>query len=449
MRTPHILPWMRVMKFGGTSVGNAESIQAVCAIVRSALKARPVVVVSAVAGVTNALIKLAKTTSATERVRAQKGIRRTHEKILKDLRLDPTLLENEFNELADLSKKTKKQDKKTLDHFVSFGERLSAQIVGAALQKMGVTSEALPAWEIGMITNDEFGDATPLPASPALIKKKISALKVVPVVTGYIGKTRKGRITTLGRGGSDYTAAIIGAAIHAEVIQIWKEVDGFMTTDPRLVPEARIVPELAFEEASELAYFGAKVLHPRTMLPAMKAGVPVQILNTFNPKEKGTMIVSNFNERKKSSRVIDALTYRKNITVIHIYSPMFFDGNKIIADIFDLFGDYNVNIGDIALSVASVSLVMDSNEPLPRQVRSGLQKMGEVTIDTRKAAICVVGGSINTAGVAGRMFSVLEKNRIHVEMIAQASAGYSITFLVKKKDAEKAVKMLHKAYISV
>ena len=220
-----------------------------------------------------------------------------------------------------------------------------------------------------------------------------------------------------------------------------------MTTDPRIVSEARVIPELAFEEASELAYFGAKVLHPKTIVPAMKAGVPVQILNTFNPQGAGTLIVSNFEKRKIASQAVDALTCKKGVSIIRIYSPEFFDGNKMIADIFDLFGNYKVNIGDVALSVASISLILDSSDSLPPQLLKNLGKIGDVTVAPNKAMICAVGGSNNTASIAGRIFTVLGEHNIPVEFIAQASSGYSITFVVNDKSAEEALRVLHKECI--
>jgi aspartate kinase len=435
------------MKFGGTSVGSAQRIQGVAAIVKNNLSAKPVVVVSAMAGVTNTLIEIAQASNVTIRTQKLETLRVLHESVVEALGLSPSLLDTLFEELETLAKKTKKSTKKTLDHFVSFGERLCAPLVAGALVKAGVPSAAFPSWEVGMITDEQFGAAEPLATTPALIRRHIESLTVVPVITGYVGKTEKGEITTLGRGGSDYSAAVIGAALLADAIQIWKEVDGFMTTDPRLIPEARVVPELAFEEAAELAYFGAKVLHPKTILPAMKAGVPVEVLNTFNPEGKGTRIVSNFKERRQVSQAVDALTLKRNVSVLHVFSPDFFDGNKVVADILNLFSNHNVNIGDMALSVASLSMIIDSSEPLPPKIIEGLKKIGDIEIHSNKAMICAVGGSMHAADVAGRMFTVLGQEKVSVEFISQASSGYSITFVVNADDAEKALKTLHKEYI--
>ncbi len=434
------------MKFGGTSVGTAAAIQSTVAVVKAALSRDPIVVVSAMAGVTNTLVAMSKEKSLKERVAMIPPITIKHAEILEEFGLDALLLAPEFKELEILAKKPFKADKKRTDHFVSFGERLSAKIVAAKLDESGVHAHAYPAWEIGMITDERFGAAEPLATSYALIAKKIAATHGVPVVTGFIGKTKKGDITTLGRGGSDYTAAIIGAAVHAEAIQIWKEVDGLMTTDPRLVPEAKIVPELSFEEASELAYFGAKVLHPKTILPAMQAGVPVQILNTFKPEGHGSTIVANFEERKEKSRTIEALTFRKGVIAVHVNSPEFFEGSGLMSRIFGIFDKYHTSIDLVATSVVSVSLTTDNGEHLDKIVKE-LSKLGEVRVERDKAIVCAVGGSVEAAGVAGRMFTVLGENKIDVEMISQAASGFSITFVVAADDAEKALKVLHKEYI--
>ena len=439
---------MLVMKFGGTSVGDGERIAHVAALVKTYLKRKPIVVVSAVTKMTDSLISLSKE-AALGKGTSLEIIRETHEKIIKDLKLDKDLLSLEFKELETLfyaTKKKKKLDKKTMDHFQSFGERMSAKIMASQLSRIGVASRAYPAWEIGMITDDKFGDAEPLGESYPLMKKKLTSLKVVPVVTGFIGKTKNGEIVTLGRGGSDYTAAILGAAIGAEAIQIWKEVDGVLTTDPRLVPEAKVVSELAFEEACELAYFGAKVLHPKSILPAMEKNIPVQVLNTFNPKGKGTTIVSSFDQREGESETIEAFTFKKGITVVHIKSPEFFDGNGLMARIFALFEKYDTEIDIVSTSVVSVSLTTAKDDHLERIVPE-LKKMGNVEIVKGKAVVCAVGGKVNAAGVAGRMFTVLGEHNIGVEMISQAASGISITFVVDDRDAEEAIKVLHKEYI--
>lgn len=441
---------MIVMKFGGTSVGNAKAIAEVAKIVKARTKLKPVVVVSAVSGITDTLIRLAKESSEGRGIEILESIRGRHMDILAELKLATSILEKELSELESLAasvrKRKAKLTKKILDVFQSFGERMSSVMVAAALKKRGVGAKAFPAYELGMITNDVFGDAEPLPSSFALLKKKIDALKVVPVVTGFIGKTKKGELTTLGRGGSDYTAAILGAALEADAIQIWKEVDGFLTTDPRIVPEAKVVHELAFEEACELAYFGAKVLHPKTILPAMEAGVPVQILNTFKPEGKGTTIVSSFAERHGKSHTVEAFSRKKRITIVHVRSPEFFDGSGLMAKLFQAFERHRTSIDLIATSVVSVSLTIDKEDHLKELVQD-LKQLGEVQVVRGKAIICMVGGSINAAGVAGKVFTTLGEHKIPVEMISQAASGVSMTFVVDEADVERALRILHETFI--
>jgi aspartate kinase len=441
---------MIVMKFGGTSVGNADAISQVASVVRHSLGGKPVVVVSAMTKITDALIRLAKESSTGTGSDTARLIRSVHEQTSEELGLDRHICAQDLHELEALVNASRGAplDAKRLDLFQSFGERMCAKIVAAKLSKDRIPARAYNAWDVGMITDRHFGHAEPLATSYALIKEAIANINEAPVVTGFIGKTEAGEVTTLGRGGADYTASIIGAAIGAETIQIWKEVDGIMTADPRIVPEARAVPELAFEEACELAYFGAKVLHPKAIMPAMKAHIPVEVRNTFKPELPGTTIVSTFAERSNKSATVEALTIKRRVTMLHIASPEFFEGSGLMARIFSALEKHRISVDVIVTSVASVSLTMEHDERL-EEIAKELSGIGEVSIEPDKAIICAVGGSVNAAGAAGRMFSVLGDAgvAISVEMISQAAGGVSITFVVDEKDAEQAVKALHKEYI--
>jgi aspartate kinase len=441
---------MIVMKFGGTSVGNADAISQVASVVRHSLGRKPVVVVSAIAKITDALIRLAKESSTGTGSDTARLIRSVHEHTCEELGLDQQICAQDLRELEQLVSESRgvPLDAKRLDLFQSFGERMCAKIVAAKLSNDGIAARAYNAWDVGMITDRNFGHAEPLATSYALIKEAIANINEAPVVTGFIGKTEAGEVTTLGRGGADYTASIIGAAIGAETIQIWKEVDGIMTADPRIVPEARVVPELAFEEACELAYFGAKVLHPKTIMPAMKAHIPVEVRNTFKPELPGTTIVSTFAERANKSATVEALTIKRRVTMLQVTSPEFFEGSGLIARIFSVLDKHRISVDVIATSVASVSLTMEHDEHL-EEIAKELSDIGEVSVEADKAIICAVGGSVNAAGAAGRMFSVLGDAGvgISVEMISQAAGGVSITFVVDEKNAEQAVKALHKEYI--
>jgi aspartate kinase len=326
---------------------------------------------------------------------------------------------------------------------------MSSYLVAEAVSQSGAEAVQVVATEL-IQTDNRFGDAEflagPTKECAQAVLLPLLGKGIVPVVTGFIGRAPDGRTTTLGRGGSDYTASILGLSLGAKQIEIWKEVDGIMTTDPRIVPDAKVVPELSFEEACELAYFGAKVLHPKTILPAIEAEIPVKVLNTFHPEAPGTTIVANFLERKMKSHTVEAFSFKKHITIIHMRSPEFFDGNGLMARIFALFEQHKTSVDVIATSVVSVSLTIDDETNLEPLVAE-LSALGSVSIERDKAIVCAVGGSVNAAGVAGEMFTALGKAGIPVEMISQAASGVSTTFVVEERDAERAIKVLHETYI--
>jgi aspartokinase/homoserine dehydrogenase 1 len=451
---------VKVLKFGGTSMGSANAIEKVIAIIRKPQKkdARIVaIVVSAMSGVTNELIQSAQLASAKDP---------RYKKILKDLERRHIEVVNQLvdsryhaRSLADVDELFRQLENVLVGAYrlqelspagmaciVSFGERLSGHILAAALTGRHVKCEYLNAQHV-IKTDDHFESAAvDFERTDKNIRTHFKKHPQLQIVTGFIGSTLDGKTTTLGRGGSDYSAAIVGAALDARTIEIWTDVSGIMTADPRLVSGARVVPELSFEEAGELAYFGAKVLHPKTILPAMRKKIPVKVLNTFKPEDTGTTIVANFAYRRKKSHTVDALTFKSPVAVVHVNSPDFFDGNGFIARIFEIFNAYRTSIDVVTTSVTSVSVTVEDEKNLPK-ITKALRALGDVSVDHGKAIICAVGGGVNAAGVAGRMFTVLGKNMIAVEMISQASSGVSMTFVVNTPDAEKALKVLHKEYI--
>ena len=444
---------MIVAKFGGTSVSTKEGIQTIRMVAGRRGDDATVVVVSALAGVTDLLFSAFSTPHDAEL--AFTKIRERHETLVREVFKDePTRV----RVMAYVDEKLKAVrgsvagsdgSEATKDTVISYGEIMSSYFVSEAVSASGSRAQQVIATEL-IVTDDRFGDAEfiPGPTKENAQKVLVPLLEagMTPVVTGFIGRAPDGRTTTLGRGGSDYTASILGLSLGANSIEIWKEVDGIMTTDPRIVPTARVVPELAFEEACELAYFGAKVLHPKTILPAMEADIPVKVLNTFNPSAPGTTIVSNFFERKMKSHTVEAFSFKKHITIIHVRSPEFFDGNGLMARIFALFEKYRTSVDVIATSVVSISLTIDDETNL-EPLLSELSAFGQVSVEREKAIVCVVGGSINAAGVAGEMFTALGKSGIAVAMISQAASGVSTTFVVDEHDAEKAIRVLHETYI--
>ncbi len=439
---------MIVMKFGGTSVGSAESITALAGIVAAAAKdgKRPFVVVSAVSGVTDLLLASAR--KALERGASVKSIMADIEDRHNALAAKLGIPENVFlEELAELEhvlfgiSLVRELTPRTSDYVASFGERMSSKIVAAFARKLGLDVRAFNAYDLGMVTNDSFGSAEILPSTNGLIVEAVKAIPkgVIPVVTGYIGKTVDGEITTLGRGGSDYTAAIYGAALGAEEIQIWTDVDGVMSADPRTVPGARTVGVVSFEEASELAYFGAKVLHPKTILPAMNKDIPVRVLNTFNPSGKGTVILSNVNRKGD----ITAITSKKNILVININSARMLMAYGFMHQVFKLFNDYKIPVDMIATSEVNVTLTIEKTSDVSELV-ARLKEFADVTVLPGRASISIVGeGARSKPGTGGKIFSVLGRKGINVEMTSQSYNDVSISLVVKEESLNEAVLALH------
>lgn len=438
-------------------MGSAEAMRKVIAIVKKPHKdARAsAVIVSAMSGVTNTLLSVAKLASKKD-VSYRKILRELEKKhldTLQELVGEKKEAQEKIAELFDHLDstllgvyRTRELSLATLDYVVSFGERLSAHLLTFALNSKKLHAEYLDARDV-VVTDDHFGSArVDFDATNKRIRSYFRKHELLQIVTGFIGATEDQRTTTLGRGGSDFSAAIFGAALSAKVIEIWTDVSGIFTADPRVVSAAKVVPELAFEEAGELAYFGAKVLHPKTILPAMRKKIPVKVLNTFAPADAGTTIVANFAERRKKSHTIEALTVKKPVMAIHITSPEFFDVNGFMARIFETFDKYRTSIDVVTTSVASVSVTVEDERQVSRIVRE-LEKLGTVSVERGKAIVCAVGGGVNAAGVAGKMFTVLGENKIPVEMISQEAGAVSITFVVSMKDAEKTLKVLHSEYV--
>ncbi|MCX6355497.1 MAG: aspartate kinase [Candidatus Aureabacteria bacterium] len=442
---------MIVMKFGGTSVGNAAAIDRVTKIVTRRLRDDPVVVVSAVGGITTLLLEAAQ----GAKKRSRKGIqlferfRGIHDGIMRELCLSERLVAEEYEKLREvlhgiyyLGELTPR----TLDYVASFGERVSAKIVSAHFCAGGIPSRPYSGWEAGIVTNGEHCNASPLFRTYAIIHRKLAARKKLPVITGFIARSESGEITTLGRGGSDFTAAIIGRGMGAEEIQIWTDVTGIMTADPRVVPRARTIKKLSFAEAAELAYFGAKVLHPRTIEPAMEKNIPVRILNTFEPEAAGSLVVRNARPPGNSIR---AIACKKNNILFNLRSTRMLDAHGYLARIFEVFRNHSIPVDLIATSEVSVSATVDGNcAHKLGEIISELGKICTARTVAERAIVCVVGGGIgSTPNIAGKVFRIVGRGGVNVEMISQASSGLNISFLVKNGDADRAVRLLHKEFL--
>jgi len=438
---------MPVMKFGGSSLGDASRIKNVCSIIKSKLKEKPVVVVSAVQGITDMLLEIAeKAASGNEVSKELEDLKLKHHNILSDLQLDKTMVDSslqEFFEVIDKIFVMKKTNPELMDEVLSFGERISARIVAGALNKIGVKAQAVDAYDIGMVTTPDYGKAEPLPDAEERISKALKEIKQVPVITGFIGKDSAGNITTLGgRGGSDYTAGIVGAAIGSPV-EIWTDVDGIMSADPKVVKEAKTVDTISFNEASELAYFGARVLHPKTIWPPIRKNISVKVLNSFKPKNKGTTIVK---EARETKNIVKAIASKKDIYLVHVVSTRMLLAHGFLSRLFSVFEDYKKSIDLVATSEVSVSLTVDNAEDLDK-IKNDLAGVADIKIEKDKAIVCVVGeGMRSLPGIAGRTFSALGRNKVNIEIISQGASEINISFVVDNKDADKAVRVLHKEY---
>lgn len=435
-----------VMKFGGTSVGSAGSIRQAVEIVKASQSRDPLVVVSALSGVTDLLLASARkaldrSSPAKEMVAA---VAEKHKVVIWELGLDAGIISGDIAELEQVFfgiSLIRELTARTTDYIASFGERMSSKIVAAFARKSGLKAEAFNAYDLGMVTDQNFGNAEILPDTYQKIAAAVAKIKkgVIPVVTGFIGKTGRGEITTLGRGGSDYTASIFGAAVGSEEIQIWTDVDGIMTADPRIVPAAKTVEVVSFEEASELAYFGARVLHPKTILPAMNKNIPVRVLNTFNPKSRGTLIL------KKAPRKSDvtAITSKGNINVVNINSARMLLAYGFLHHVFRLFDEYEVPVDLIATSEVNVSVTVEKKLDISGLVGK-LKEFAAVDVLSDMASISVVGEGVrSTPGLCGKIASIIGARGINIEMTSQGYDDVNVSVVVKEDRLNEAVQALH------
>ena len=464
-------PNLVVMKFGGTSVGDAECIKRTAKIAADGAKENSVVVVvSAMSGVTNRLIDIAKKAERGEReeARAQiEGLRELHKKaieeIVKDVKKRQTLVARvetllaEASRLAEGTVLLRELTPRTLDLISSLGERMSAPMVAAALNEQGVKSEAVDATEL-IVTDDYHGSAEP--NAEATRQKSEARLRpllregVVPVATGFIGATRDGVLTTLGRGGSDYSATILGAAISADEVIIWTDVDGVLTADPRLVPEVRTIPEISYREAAELAYFGAKVLHPKTLRAVIPSQIPVWIRNSFQPESKGTKISA---DGGNAGGGVKALTAISDVSLIAVGGPGIVGLPDVVGRTFSTTAEVRANVllisqsssqNDICFIVASGDALRTADS-LRKEFAQDLahHKVEHITVDPNIAIVAVVGENMRgTVGVAGRTFSTLGREGINIIAIAQGSSEANISFVVDQTTMKKALLALHREF---
>ena len=446
---------MIVMKFGGTSVQDAAAISRVIDIVKSRERERPFVVVSAMARVTDTLLGMAAAAGQGDRDKALdtcRALRERHYSTAADLLHTGLFTElhaelgAEFDALEELLRgivAVGEITARTTDAVVSYGERLSSKIVAAAFQQNGVNSLLVDARDI-LVTDAQHQKAIPQFDEIEVRLKTHVRPKLpthVPVMGGFIGATRERIPTTIGRGGSDFSAAIVGAALDATKIEIWTDVDGMKTTDPRLCADAHRIKIISFEEAAELAYFGAKVLHPATLLPAVQKNIPVLVLNSYNPSNEGTTIVARAPQCRNA---IKAIAAKKRITIVDVVATRMLGAHGYLRSIFEVFDRNRASVDVVSTSEVSVSLTVDSNERIP-QIAEELMQIADVKYEGRKAIVCLVGENIRgQSGIAARIFTAISD--INVRMISQGASEINITFVVEEDDVTEVVRRLHECF---
>lgn len=446
---------MIICKFGGTSVQDAAALERVAEIIRRQLKDKPIVVSSAMGKTTNSLLLAAETAAGGKRQEALELLDRLREKHLKEvaqLGLGGAgdlseAIDAQFKEMANIANGLALLGELTArskDAIASYGERLSTAILARILETRGVSAQLMDARRC-MITDDQFTRAAPIfeIADPAMREYILPVVKSgkVPVLQGFIGSTRNGITTTIGRGGSDYSAAIMGAALDVYDIQIWTDVDGIMTSDPRMVKDARRVRVISFDEAAELAYFGARVLHPATILPAVKKKIPVHVLNSYKPDQEGTLITD---EAPQCENPVKSIAFKKGITIINIMSQRMLMAHGFLKKIFEIFDHYKVPVDVVSTSEVSVSLTLDDTSKL-WDVVTELKKIAEVNVEGGKAIVCCVGDNLRSiAGVPHLIFSALPDVTVH--MISQGASAINLTFVIDEDRLAQVVRGLHDVF---
>ena len=466
---------MLVLKFGGTSVGSADAFSQVAHIVAQARTRDPqvVVVTSAMSGVTNTLIAAAQAAAGGQEEgyrEARVALLVKHQVVAGQLVADGVeraalgrLFDERLRSFERLCRSIAVLGELTnrgLDVVSGLGERLAASLLAAVLRSQGVHAEAIDATEV-LVTDNSFGAASPLLAETRMhCQERLRPLLeggVVPVLTGFIGATAQGIPTTLGRGGSDYSAAIFGAVLDADEVQIWTDVNGVLTADPRIVPEARTLPELSYSEAAELSYFGAKVLHPKTILPAIERGIRLRVLNTFNPEHPGTCIVKELTETGRKLGAVKAITAIKNLTLVNVAGKGMMGVPGIAARTFAAVARAGANVLMISQSSSEQSItfvVPQSDAPtVLDDLRHDLARelaqhwVDAVTGRDDIVIVAVVGAEMaGTPGIAARVFGALGEAHVNVIAIAQGSSEVNISLVVLVGDADTAVRRIHAAF---
>ncbi|MGE0790688.1 MAG: aspartate kinase [Sandaracinaceae bacterium] len=435
---------MKVLKFGGSSVADRAQIDKVLAIVRERAGAgRIVVVSSAHKGITDALIRTARAAAVgtydpadvIERQRA----------IAAGMGCPDDLLAALFQDIEDLLRGihlVREVSPRSLDYVSSFGERMSVRCIADYFTRQGLASRAYDVWDLGFITDGRHGRARPLHGWEANVRAAFDALDpgVVPIVTGFIGKTEAGEVTTVGRNGSDLTATLLAAALRAEEAQIWTDTDGVMTADPSVVNGARNIPNMRFDEAAELAYFGSRVLHPSTLQPAMDRGIPVRVLNTNRPQHPGTVIEEAGPPGPSGPT---SIAYKEGQSVLTVNATRMFGEVGFLAKVFEVLARHGVDVDVVTTSEVSVSMTAHDAEGLARAMPE-LEPLGRPQLTHGRTILAVVGQHLSEQkGLGAEILRAIADAGVNVEMISYASGSINLQMVIADRDIKAAVSTLH------
>jgi aspartate kinase len=444
-----------VVKFGGTSVGDAEAIERAAAIVKGRLNRQPAVVVSALGGATNSLLAIGEQSAKGHLIGALRGVetlRERHfaecEKLLgtsSEAADVASEMSASFDELASLAEALSilgHATPRSFDAIAAFGEQLSSHLVAAFFKLRGIPAEHLDARDV-FVTDGNFMTAEPLTEAIAenareLVQPLLREGKV-PVLGGFIGRTESGITTTLGRGGSDYSASLLGAALHADAIEIWTDVDGMLTADPRLVEGSQLIEQIRFDEASELASFGAKVLHPNTIAPAVRLGIPVFVYNSRRPEGKGTRITFD-----APRRAVSAIAGKSGVSLVRVGAAKMLFAKGFLRRVFEIFEKNGVSVDVVATSEVSVSVTVDDSSGLESLVVD-LSSLGDVAVERDRAIVAVVGAAISEDSAAmGRAIGALDGIKVH--MMSLSATGINLTIIVDGDQLNPAIERLHDVF---
>ncbi len=452
-------PDIVLMKFGGTSVQDAAAIQRSISVVKGRRDRglRPVVVVSAMAKVTDQLLAAAAAAASErlpEALAITQALRLRHLEtaaalVGRNIALVARWLDEQFDKLDSILggiAAVGELTMRTSDLVVSYGERLSSKLVADAFEFRGIRSAHVDARTV-ILTNGDHGRAVPqIAAIEQALQQHVLPLaevNAVPILGGFIGATGTGATTTLGRGGSDYTAALIGSGLHAGAIEIWTDVNGIMTADPRICPDALRVKTVSFEEASEMAYFGAKVLHPATILPAVSQNIPVWVLNSHQPENEGTRITAI---APPCASPLKSIASKKRLRIVQIASSRLLMSHGFLRAVFDTFDRHRCAIDMVSTSEVTVSVTVDDSADLDA-VRNDLHHIADVEVQSGKALICLVGEDIRgRSGIASRVFAAVKSR--NVSMISQGANGINLSFMLDEADVEYAIRALHAEFFA-